>query len=91
MVRTHVPKSPETPTPPEQLVTLSKTLTHPAVLRVGLTTTRDGRWALMAGVRQGTPTPIPAVESASKHFPVVYVDVPAEPPVARPAFPAEGE
>ncbi len=91
MAGPHKPGRPATPEPPPGLVFVAQTLANPALARVGLTTTHDGRWALMAGVHAGMSTPIPAVEQAAQRFPVVYVEVPGEPPVARPAYPSLGE
>lgn len=87
----HIPGRPSTPEPPPALAEVARTFSDPALAKVGLTTTRDGRWALLAGVRAGTPTPIAVVERAARGFPVVYVEVPSLPPEARPAFPSRGE
>ena len=88
---THIPGVPESDKPPRKLVQLAKSLHHPEVTRVGLTTTSDGRWALMVRIKPSTQTPISEVEDASGGFPVVYQDEPDEPPVARPAYPGSGE
>jgi hypothetical protein len=42
-------------------------------------------------VKAGTPTPIQAVEASCRKHPVVYEEGRDEPPVARPAYPADGE
>lgn len=87
----HMPGPPNVAEPPEDLRALVATLRHPNLARVGLTTTREGRWALMAWVRRGVPVPIPEVEAQAKGHPVVYQTEPKAPPVARPAFPGRGE
>lgn len=87
----HSPGSPASPEPPEELVKVADTLDHPDVSRVGLTTTEDGRWALMAYVRAGASVPIPEVEEATGSHPVVYEPESGTWPIARPAYPARGE
>ena len=87
----HIPGLPASPSPPPELAQIAQSLTDPDVTRVGLTTTSDGRWALMVRVKPGTEIPLRKVEEACSGYPVIYQDEPAEPPVARPAYPAEGE
>lgn len=87
---THIPGLPKSPKPPQTLVEISKSITHPDVAGVGLTTTDDGRWALMVRVRPSTQIPIREVEEMCGNYPVIYQDEP-EPPVARPAYPRSGE
>lgn len=89
--KTHIPGRPVSEKPPSKLVKISKSLSDPAVTRVGLTTTADGRWALMVRVKPGNSTPIKEVEEACDDYPVVYQDEPEDLPVARPAYPAKGE
>jgi hypothetical protein len=86
----HVPGTPKSPDPPRELVEVLDSLRHPSVTRTGLTTTRDGDWALMVRVRPGIPTPVPEVEAQARGFPVVYLVETPTPPVARPAYPARG-
>lgn len=87
---THVPGRPASPKP-QRLAEIADSLSHPDVTRVGLTTTTDGRWALMVRVKPGTQIPIREVEQVSSGYPVIYQDEPEEPPVARPAYPGLGE
>ena len=87
---THNPGSPTSPKP-QKLAQIADSLTHPDVTRVGLTTTTDGRWALMVRVRPSTQIPIREIEEAANGYPVVYQDEPDELPIARPAYPASGE
>jgi hypothetical protein len=87
----HIPGPPESPEPPSRLVEIADAFSHPAVSRVGLTTTADGHWALMVRIRPGTPVPIKEVEAVCGSYPVVYQEEPKELPVARPAYPALGE
>jgi hypothetical protein len=89
--KTHIPGVPESDKPPRKLGQIAESLDHPDVTRVGLTTTTDGRWALMVRVKPGTRIPIREVEDASHGHPVVYQDEPDEPPIARPAYPGSGE
>jgi hypothetical protein len=91
MTRPNRPGVPKSPEPPEDLAALAASVSHPAVTRSGLTTTPDGEWALMVRVKAGTPTPIQAVEASCRKHPVVYEEGRDEPPVARPAYPADGE
>ena len=87
----HIPGLPESPEPPRKLAQIADSLDHPDVTRVGLTTTKDGHWALMVRVRPSTQIPIHEVEKECSGYPVIYQDEPEEPPVARPAYPASGE
>jgi hypothetical protein len=87
----HIPGPPKSPEPPRQLVEIADALSHPAVSRVGLTTTADGRWALMIRIRPGTPLPLKEVEAICADYPIVYQEEPRDLPVARPAYPALGE
>ena len=88
---THYPGPPTSPDPPPRLAQIAKSLSHPDVTRVGLTTTTDGRWALMVRVRPDTHIPIQKVEETCSGYPVIYQDEPDEPPIARPAYPDKGE
>jgi len=77
---------------PETLRNLSETISHPALKQVGETKTRDGRWALLATVRQGTPPSVrEKIEEMAGEFPVVFEEEPEHLPVARPAYPEQGE
>jgi aminoglycoside phosphotransferase (APT) family kinase protein len=87
----HIPGLPVSPEPPEGLVKIANSLSGPEVTRVGLTTTANGRWALMVRVRPGTSIPVKEVEDKCHEYPVIYQDEPVELPVARPAYPARGE
>ena len=89
--KTHKPGLPESDEPPRKLTKIADSLNHPDVSRVGLTTTTDGRWALMVRVKPETQVPIREVEDACSGYPVVYQDEPDELPVARPAYPKSGE
>lgn len=86
----HVPGRPRSPEPPDSLARLVDSLSHPRVAQTGLTTTSDGRWALLVSVRPGGPVPIEEIESAAGGHPVVYREDPGT-IVARPAYPARGE
>lgn len=88
----HIPGQSASPEPPSQLVEIAERLHHPDVTRVGLTTTAEGRWALMIRVRPGTPTPVQEIEVICRDYPIIYKQ--DEPPgwtTARPAYPALGE
>jgi hypothetical protein len=87
----HRPGRPASRVPPDDLAVTASSIDHPLVTRSGLTTTADGRWALMVRVKPGTRTPIPAVETLAAEHPVVYEEEPSELPVARPAYPDRGE
>ncbi|MGH9720002.1 MAG: hypothetical protein ACRD8O_07300 [Bryobacteraceae bacterium] len=77
--------------PPEDLKRLVRRLRHPAVAQAGLTSTDRGEWALLLTVKPGTPTPVPEIETIRGRYPVVYEEESGRMPVARPAYPAEGE
>lgn len=86
------PSKPKTSTPPQGLLRLKKrALTLPSVARAGLTTTKDGEWALKVWLKEETPESTAQIEKMSKDYPVVYDKEPAYPPVARPAYPDLGE
>lgn len=87
----HIPGPPVSPDPPVELVDITNSMSVPEVTRAGLTTTAEGRWALLVRVRPGTPTPVKAVEEICREYPVIYQEEPQELPVARPAYPARGE
>jgi hypothetical protein len=77
---------------PEALHKVCEKIHHPALTEVGETITDDGRWALSATVRKGTPSS--ALEEIRKQaggFPVIFEEEPNSLPVARPAYPSEGE
>jgi hypothetical protein len=82
-----MPRSPE----PPGLLRAAQALSHPDVSSAGLTTTPDGRWALLVRVRPGARTPIAEVEQAAGGHPVIYQPEPDDLPVARPAYPLLGE
>jgi hypothetical protein len=86
-VRIHHPGTPALPEPPLRLLELADNLRDSLVIRSGVTTTEDGRWALYVTVPPETEVPIPSVEQQAEGFPVVYEAEPKEPPVARPATP----
>ena len=85
----HIPGRPTTPEPPE-LVRLALSLHHKDVVSTGLTTTAEGRWALLVTVKPDTPVPINEIEKLS-HYPVIYQGGAGRLPVARPAYPSLGE
>ena len=85
------PGLPQSPDPPPDLLEIADSLSHPLVAQTGITTTKEGRWALLVRVQHGTPTPIREVEVAAGEHPVIYQVIPDVPPVARPAFPGRGE
>jgi hypothetical protein len=87
----HDPAPPSDDEPPAALWELSRTIDHPDVVSAGLTTTRDGAWALYVVARRGAGTPIAEIERAAGGYPVVYERAPDELPVARPAYPDRGE
>ncbi|HEX8736018.1 MAG TPA: hypothetical protein VF721_11890 [Pyrinomonadaceae bacterium] len=76
---------------PEKLLKTLEELKHPALTQTGATITTDGQWALLAQVRKGIKVPIKEIEKAAGNFPVVYEEEEETLPIARPAFPSEGE
>jgi hypothetical protein len=87
----HIPGPPKEPDPPAALRKAQKALSDVRVSRVGLTTTREGDWALIVRIPRGGEWPLPEVEAASGGFPVIYQYEPENLPVARPAYPDRGE
>jgi hypothetical protein len=87
-VRTHRPGTPSDSEPPDPLLKLADRVRDPLVVRSGVTTTADGRWALYVTVPDDATVPIQSVEAQAGGFPVVYEAEPKEPPRAGPAFPA---
>ena len=87
----HIPGPPESPEPPSRLVEMADSFSHPAVTRVGLTTTAEGHWVLMVRVQPGISIPIKETEAVCSDYPIIYQEEPKEFPVARPAYPALGE
>ena len=75
---------------PDELIQIARNLRHPDVTQSGVTKL-GGAWALRAVVRKDAITPLEEVERQAGGFPVVYCIEPESPPVARPAFPLEGE
>lgn len=86
----HIPGRPSSPQPP-QLAAIADAISHPAVMRSGITTTTTGEWALLVVVKDGTSYPIPAIQALCGNFPVIYQEVEGRMPIARPAYPGKGE
>lgn len=86
-VRMHRPGSPVTEEPPERLVVLAGEVEDPLVTQCGITTTRDGRWALYVTVPLDASVPIASVEQRAAGFPVIYEAGLEEPVLAGPARP----
>ena len=77
---------------PQSLRDISETISHPALTQVGETKTQDGRWALLATVRRGTPrSDLQRIEEMAGDFPVVFEEESDRLPIARPAYPEQGE
>ena len=76
---------------PKKLEDVLGRIKHPAVTATGITITDDGRWAILAQVRPGTPTHIKEVERMAGEFPVVYEEEAETLQVASPAYPSLGE
>jgi len=77
---------------PELLRHVSENISHPALKQVGETKTPDGRWALLATVRQGTSrSDLEKIEDMAGEFPVIFEEESDRLPVARPAYPDQGE
>lgn len=87
-VSTHVPGVPATESPPDRLVALADEVSDPLVTQCGITTTRDGRWALYVTVPADAAVPIASVERRASGFPVIYEAELGEPVVAGPARPS---
>ena len=86
-VRIHQPGEPSEPEPPEKLLELADKVRDPLVVQSGVTTTKEGEWALYVTVPANSAVPIPKVEQQAGGFPVVYEAEPKEPPRAGPAYP----
>ena len=87
----HHPGTPANEEPPQALLDLLDCLQEPLAVQTGLTTTKDGRWALHVVVAKGTEVPLRGVERSANGLPVVYQSALEGMPIARPAFPALGE
>jgi hypothetical protein len=83
----HRPGVPSSPEPPERLVELADTVRDPLLRQSGITTTKDGKWALYVTVPRDASVPIAAIEQQAGEYPVVYEAEPDEPPIAGPAYP----
>jgi hypothetical protein len=56
---------------------VAATVSHPSVIRCGVTCTENGQWALYLGVADGVKLPIMEIENLG--FPTVYVIEPDQP------------
>lgn len=86
----HIPGHPLTPEP-SKLVTIAARVSHPDIVKSGITTTRKGDWALLVTVKKDTRVPIMDVERRSAGFPVIYQEDSGRMLAARPAYPSLGE
>lgn len=87
----HLPGLPKQAQPPAELARAADSPAPAGVVQLGLTTTSDGDWALLARVAPDAQAPIAAVERMALGHPVVYQVAGRHAPVARPAFPGLGE
>lgn len=87
---THIPGRPSTPEP-RKLVTLAAKVSHPDIIKSGITTTQKGDWALLLTVKKNTAIPLKEIEKKSAGFPVIYQEDSGHILIARPAYPALGE
>lgn len=77
---------------PELLRRITETISHPALVEVGESKTSDGRWALLAIVRRKTqPAELKEIEEMAGGFPVIFEEESGYLPIARPAYPEQGE
>lgn len=83
--------SPHPAGPPDSLLEILHGLSHPSVVRRGLTKTPAGSWALRVWLRKDVEAPLPDLEESVRPFPVVYDREPDSPQMARPAYPDLGE
>ena len=86
----HLPGRPTKPEP-AKLVKIADTLSHPDVVKTGITTTAKGDWALLVTIKSDTGTPIKEIEKQSAGFPVIYQEDSGRNMIARPAYPGLGE
>jgi hypothetical protein len=85
-------REPAVATPPAELGRAkAKAMRHPAVAKAGLTTTDHGDWALKLWLRRGVPAPPDDLVAQLRGLPVLFEEEPATLPVARPAYPGQGE
>lgn len=87
----HIPGLPKQPVPPSELKRAADSKAPEGVVQLGLTTTSDGVWALLARIEPHAHAPIVAVEQIAHGHPVIYQTITGRLPVARPAFPGLGE
>jgi hypothetical protein len=83
----HHPGVPTDPEPPDRLVELAGAVRSESVVQSGITTTRDGQWALFITVAADATVPLADIEVQAAGYPVVYEAEPTEPPRAGPAYP----
>jgi hypothetical protein len=88
--KTHIPGRAFTPEP-KKLVSIAGKISHPNIVKSGITTTSKGDWALLVTVRRDTPVPIKEVEKKCGAFPIIYQEDSGRMLVARPAYPQLGE
>ena len=86
----HIPGRPRTPKP-SSLPNIAASIQHPDIVRTGITTTKEGDWAILVVVKNGTHIPIKEIEAESQQFPVIYQEDTGSLPIARPAYPLLGE
>lgn len=87
----HIPGLPKQAVPPSDLKRAADSQVPEGVVQLGLTTTSDGVWALLARIEPHAHAPIGAVEQIAHGHPVIYQTASSRLPVARPAFPGLGE
>jgi hypothetical protein len=85
---THIPGRPNS-SEPEDLVQIAAKVKHPSVVRVGITTTKEGDWALLVVVKEGTRVPIREIDKICT-YPIIYLEDDRM-QTARPAYPGWGE
>jgi hypothetical protein len=86
----HIPGLPKTPEPSD-LSDIAASIEHPDVNKAGITTTKNGDWALLLFTKKGTNVPIRDIEEKVQSYPIIYQEDSDELPVARPAYPGLGE
>lgn len=87
----HRPGLPRQATPPVELEQAVAAPAPEGVVQLGLTTTTDGEWALLARIATSARAPLADVERLARGHPVVYQNASDVLPVARPAYPGIGE
>lgn len=75
----HIPGEPSSEQPPEELLKVVDTFSHPMVHHSALTCDAEGNWALLLAVPGSTSVPVKELEEAYPGIRIVYEAQPEQP------------